>query len=232
MKALCVAVVLSLVSASQAAPLTCEKLLTPAEKGPELSGRWHYIALSTELCLPTSILNTFFWPSLAMEITAKDTPNIYDGMSVVKMYGYCFNDSEAYKYENNKIFDVNDQNVPTGDADVMLYTSCPDCIVIKSNDIVDSLILLSRRKTISDAEMKEFEQQTNCRRWSKPLVLNSDHEHDKCQFIDENISEEEASDVLKNVLVGLFERVKTTHQSFISCLVESFIKSFSTTSEN
>lgn len=36
-------------------------------------------------------------------------------------------------------------DAPTGDPDILLQTSCPDCIVVKSNDLIDTLLLLSKK---------------------------------------------------------------------------------------
>lgn len=39
---------------------------------------------------------------------------------------------------------------PKGVPDMLLQSGCPDCIVIKGDDIVNSLILLSKENTGTD----------------------------------------------------------------------------------
>ncbi|XP_037534760.1 uncharacterized protein LOC119411880 [Nematolebias whitei] len=219
MKALCAAViVLSFISVGQPAPLTCDTLKKPVEKGPNLSGRWYYIAISTEVCLPTTLLDSIIWPSFSMDVTSKDTPNLYDGLARVKMYGYCVNESESALYVNNKIYDVDSENAPTGDPDVLLHTSCHDCLAVKTDDVIDSLVLLSRRSTVTTAELQEFKKQVECFGWSKPVVLNTDHDFNNCLTIDDNMTEEAAEHFLKNFFPKMIERIKNTHHNIFKCL--------------
>ncbi|XP_017264060.1 uncharacterized protein LOC108231492 isoform X2 [Kryptolebias marmoratus] len=221
MKALCVAVVvLSFFSVGQPAPLVCDTLLKPTEKGPDLSGRWYYVALSEESCLTTTLLDSLVWPSGTLDVTSRDTPNLYDGIVTAKMHGFCFNESEPCFYDNNKIYAVNSDNDPTGEPDVLLHTSCQDCIVIKQNDFIDSLVLLSRRPTVTDVELKEFGKQADCLGWAKPQAFNTDHDYDNCQSID---VEEEA--VYNNFFSKLIERLNNTKQNIITCLADMFISS-------
>lgn len=35
---------------------------------------------------------------------------------------------------------------PTGDPDVLLHTSCHDCLAAKTDDVINSLVLLSKKK--------------------------------------------------------------------------------------
>lgn len=225
MKKLCIAVVvLSLVSVCWSAPLTCEKLVKPVDKGPDLTGRWHYIALSSKVCLASVLLNTFIWPSVVLDITSTETPNLYNANIQFKIYGYCFNNSELVFYKNHSTFYVGTNNVPIGNADVLLHTSCPDCIVAKAvNSITDDLVIISRREAITDAELKEFEMQARCFGFSKPQVLNTDFDYENCKTPDSNMSEDEASTLRLRILLQVFERVKTLHHSIISCIIEMFL---------
>lgn len=218
MKTLWVAVVLSFVSVGQPAPLTCDKLAKPVENLPDLSGRWHYIAVSTEVCMPALLINKIFWPSIAVDITNKGVPNLYAATVKFKMHGFCMNETDDFFQENNKLFEVNSENSPVGEPDLLLQTSCSDCIVLKSNDTLSTVSFLSRRKTITEEELKEFEMQAECVRFSKPQVLNADQDHDNCQDLDD-ISEDQSLAFLQQV----FERVKSTHQSILKCLVDMLL---------
>ncbi|XP_008407152.1 uncharacterized protein LOC103464676 [Poecilia reticulata] len=218
MKTLWVAVVLSFVSVGQPAPLTCDKLAKPVEKRPDLSGRWHYIAVSTEVCLPALLINNIFWPSIAVDITHKGTPNLYAATVKGKMYGFCINETEDFFQETNKLFEVNSENAPVGEPDVVLQTSCSDCIVLKSNDTLSTVSLLSRRTTITEEELKEFEMQVQCVRFSKPQVLNADQDYDSCQDIDD-ITEDQS----RTFLLQVIERVRSSHQSILKCFVDMLL---------
>ncbi|XP_024124895.1 uncharacterized protein LOC112144552 [Oryzias melastigma] len=218
MKILCIAVaVLSLVSVCQPASLACNNLLTPTDKNPQLLGRWHMIAFASESCLATTLFNSLIWPSLAMDITSKDKPNTYDYNIKVKMYGYCFNETEAFFYENSKMMDLDSNNSPTGDPDVFLQTSCPDCIVVKSNDYIGTLLLLSKRKSVSDAELKEFETQTQCLGWSAMKKLNTEFDFDNCKILNDDISDEEAEALGNNILSTMSERMSGMYIDIYNC---------------
>ncbi|XP_069547157.1 uncharacterized protein [Brachyistius frenatus] len=228
MKSLCVAaVVLSLISVCQPASLACEQLVKPVDQGPDLSGRWYVIATSTELCLTSTLLNAVFWPSIAADITSKDIPNIYSANIWIKVYGYCNIKSQPFFYANKTFLDVNSNNTPTGEGDVLLQTGCPDCLVLKG-DTVAKLKFLSRRQVITAAELKEFEMQAECLGWSKPEVFNSDHDYDNCKTIDD-VSDDEATAVLETIRSKMFSRVKSMIHNLIKCIIEAFLSYFNST---
>ncbi|XP_042360993.1 uncharacterized protein LOC121956694 [Plectropomus leopardus] len=223
MKTLCVVViVLSLGSVCQAASLACEKLLKPLDKAQDFSGSWYVIAFSTEKCLVGTLMNAILWPSVAVDITPKTTPNVYSAKVKAKVYGYCETDSEDFFYKptDNKILEVDINDAPFGEPDGLLQSSCPDCIVIKSygDDFINTFMLLSRRENVSDAEQKEFEAQVECSGWSKPQVLNTDHDYKNCPGTD---SLENDSDAAK-VFALMRQRLQTNYQEPLTCLVETF----------
>ncbi|XP_034389269.1 uncharacterized protein LOC117731194 [Cyclopterus lumpus] len=187
MKPLCVAavVVLSLTSVCQAASLACEKMLKPVDKGPDIRGIWYLIAISSEECWVSTLFNSVLWPSVEMNITSKDTSKIHSAEFKFKIYGYCHIEREHYLYENNTLSDVNiNTDEAEGEPDVLLQSGCPDCIVIKERNNV--VFLISRRKTVTDAELKEFESQVACLGWSKPEVTNSDYDYENCLSFDDD----------------------------------------------
>ncbi|GAA6216770.1 uncharacterized protein LOC108873550 [Lates japonicus] len=184
MKTLCVAVVvLSLTSVCQSASLACEKLLKPVDKGPDLSGRWYLIAVSSDICLAPLVYA--LWPSIAVNITSKETPNNYDVDLKLSTYGYCINGSGNFYYGNNTIFEFAD--APTDEPNVLLQSGCPDCVVMRRNETSEHLLLFSRRQNVSADELKEFETQADCLGWYKPEVLNSGHEYENCTVVDDII---------------------------------------------
>ncbi|GLD63038.1 uncharacterized protein AKAME5_001469200 [Lates japonicus] len=144
MKTLCVAVVvLSLTSVSQSASLACERLLKPVDKGPDLSGRWYVKAMSSDICVAPVVYT--LWPSIAVDITSKDIPNIYQFDFKMNMYGYCHNHSSTLFFDGtNTIFDVESNNAPTNVQNVLLQSGCPDCLVMKGWTTINTLMLYSK----------------------------------------------------------------------------------------
>ncbi|XP_056252321.1 uncharacterized protein LOC130181871 [Seriola aureovittata] len=182
MKTLCIAVVvLSITSVCQAASLACEQLLKPVDKDPDISGRWYLIAMSSNTCFFQGFMNAFLWPSFAVDITATDTSNIYNATLRFGMLGIC-DDTSSLLYGNGTIFDTDDSKE---DLLVLLQSGCPDCLVMKGGDDYSILLLMSRRKNVTAAEMKEFESQTNCIGGYKPEVLNTYNDFENCTLEDD-----------------------------------------------
>ncbi|XP_061584411.1 uncharacterized protein LOC133449290 [Cololabis saira] len=221
MKILFVAVMSSLISACQPAPLTCEQLLKPVDKGPVITGKWYYIALATETCLPSTLFSSLLSPSLTADVTSKDTANVFAARTYVKMFGHCYNESEAIFYDNNKMFDVDKNNAPTGEPDIVLQTSCPDCLVVKSADVLDTVVFLSRRSVVTDAELREFAIQAKCLGWSKPEVLGTDHDYVNCKELDMDgdLTEDQSTAMLQ----FFAEKMQQSRQKIIKCLTEFII---------
>ncbi|GAA6216771.1 uncharacterized protein LOC108873551 [Lates japonicus] len=221
MKTLCVVVVvLSLTSVCQSASLACERLLKPVDKGPDLPGRWYLVAMSSNACLPAAIFNTVFWPSIAADFTSKGTPNIYDGNIKIKMYGRCDNKTVSLFYGNNTILEVDSNNTSSSEPGLLLLqSSCPDCLVIKEDAYISTFLLLSRRKTVTSAELKEFATQADCLGWYKPEVFNSDHEYENCTARLGNNIDEDTSELSGT----MFERLKNIYTVSFNCLSEKFL---------
>ncbi|XP_034023549.1 uncharacterized protein LOC117507894 [Thalassophryne amazonica] len=219
MNSLCIGVVLSLLTASHSAPLTCEPLLKAVEKGPDLSGKWYVIAHSSDICLIPLLVNTLLWTSFSMDFTEKTPPNTYTVVTAIKMFGYCVNDSDTIFYKTNTIFDVNSKNVTGEEPHVLLQSGCPDCIVIKDQDTPKNLLLLSRRKTVSTAEVKEFETQAQCLGWSKPQVFNNDDGFDNCKWL-----EDDDVDVdFEGIYVKMTQRLKKASKEIKKCVWDFFL---------
>ncbi|XP_032369773.1 uncharacterized protein LOC116688083 [Etheostoma spectabile] len=215
MKTLCVAVVvLSLTSVGQPAPLVCEKLLKPADKAPDFPGIWYFIALTSDTCVVTTLLNYVLWPSYSMNITSMNTPNVYNANYRIKTYGYCGTESEDFLFENNTVFDDDVNNFPVIQPEMLLQSGCSDCFIVKRKDKnIDMLMLFSRRQNVSAAELNEFEKQAECLGWAKPEVLNSDHDFENC-LDDVDIDNPE-------LLPLIFQRLRNKYEVPFKCMSES-----------
>ncbi|KAL3058276.1 hypothetical protein OYC64_010450 [Pagothenia borchgrevinki] len=213
MKTLCVAaLVLSLSSVCQPASLACEKLLQPVDKAPDLSGRWYVIAISSSCIL--QLVASVLLPSIHVEVTSKETPNVFDYLIKMKMQGVCANETEHIFQENNKLFAVDSNNAADGDPDLLLQTGCSDCIVSKGDSVVNLLVLFSRRPNITAAELKEFETQAKCLSLTKPQVLDSDHDFTNC------LSEED-EEAGVSFLRSIQQRLNDNYAITLKCIAES-----------
>ena len=99
----------------------------------------------------------------------------------------------------------------------MVQTGCPDCIVLKRNDIL-TIELYSRRSTVTADEMREFETQTECLGWKRPEVLKSEHDYDTCKIIDDDTDMNNPE--LKAVINERMENVK---EDLVRCIREFII---------
>ncbi|KAK1900723.1 Saxitoxin and tetrodotoxin-binding protein 1 [Dissostichus eleginoides] len=217
MKTLCVAaLVLSLSSVCQPAPLACEKLLQPVDKAPDLTtGNWRVIAMSSEICLWSLLMRHVFWPSVEVDITSTETPNTFIDNYKGKMFGVCYNESgDGFVYRNSK---STGKCRPDDEPMVLLQSGCPDCVVLKQDHpFAAHVLLFSRRKTISAEEMKEFETQAECLGWSKPQLFNSDHDYTNCKSEDE---------INRDDIFSVFiARLSNVNLDVFKCVRELFLK--------
>ncbi|XP_032369772.1 uncharacterized protein LOC116688082 isoform X2 [Etheostoma spectabile] len=221
MKTLCVAVVvLSLTSVGHPAPLVCEQLQKSVNISPDLSGRWYCIAISTEFCVATAIMNAVYWPSLALDFTSKDTPNIYAVNLKSKVHGYCNIRSESDRQSgsnNDTVSGVASNDAPTAKPMVLLQTGCPDCFVLKENiDTLKNVILFSRRQTVSAAELNEFEKQAECLGLTVPHTLNTDHDYENC------LSEDDIPVQINNIILKGLESFRNKGKDMFKCVLPKF----------
>ncbi|XP_012773568.1 uncharacterized protein LOC101474941 [Maylandia zebra] len=214
-------VLLSLISVGQPASLACEKLLKPVDQRPDLIGRWHFIAVSTEFCLSSTLVSALFSPSAAVDVISKGEPNLYGDTTYLKANGVCINGTSRFLYANSSIFELDSENATVDQPDVLLHTGCPDCLVSKEDK--SHLLLFSRRTAVSAAELTEFETQAECLGWSKPQLLNTDHDYEKCVQFDEDMDEDKLSEVLLSFFQKTLERMKTTYHLLTKCMAEGFI---------
>lgn len=207
----------------QAASLACNELLRPVDTAPDLTGRWYVIAISSDTCLVPAAVNAFLWPSVAFDISSAQTPNIYEAAAKIKMYGYCANESESFFYDKSHFFDLDKNNAPTGEPDVLLTTGCPDCLIIKFKEVVDAVLYLSKRQAVTTTELAEFGAQAQCLGWYKPQVFNSDHDYTNCKSFDD-IDDDDDDDHSATAKL-IYQRWKTSYKIPFECFCEKGLSS-------
>ncbi|XP_035518385.1 uncharacterized protein LOC118328648 [Morone saxatilis] len=209
MKILCVAVVvLSLTSVCQPASLACERLLKTETRNPDLTGRWRYVALSSEMCPIRTLMESVFRPAIEINITSEVTPNVYSVGVKIQIPGMCVNklNFSTFIYENNAV-----RGATNAPPVILLQSGCPDCIVLQ-NDAIHSLIILSRRQTVTAAEMKEFETQAKCLGLPEPQLFMSDHVYENCPTTEDIVQHLETFSSGTEKARSLNEKIRNCNQ--------------------
>ncbi|XP_028261193.1 uncharacterized protein LOC114435595 [Parambassis ranga] len=231
MRTFCVAViVLSLLSVGQPAPLTCETLMKPRDtEGPDLTGRWFLLALSAEHCITTTLLDVLLRPIFVFDITSMDASNVYNSSIKITIDGHCFEESKMFFYKDNQMFEVDSNNTALGNASLFLYSGCPDCIVVKRTDMIKALILISRRKVVTAAELAEFETQARCLGWSKPQVLRAEHASENCRSY-HDIPRQEDEAIMQRIHRKVSEKATSMREKIMKCFIEFWVFVYNTVS--
>ncbi|KAI3352449.1 hypothetical protein L3Q82_005403 [Scortum barcoo] len=171
-----VVAVFGLLSVGQSAPVTsCESLIKPLEiQGREqLLGKWTLIGESTNF--PGSQLLKMFVGNAWVNITLAEESDGINLYQAQKIHGKCFSVKTEMTLANNTL----SRSYPMSASEVLLNTGCPDCLVFHMNftmgeNTYRGLQLLSRRTTLTAAEMEEFTKQRECLGLPSPVILTSD----------------------------------------------------------
>ncbi|TWW59851.1 uncharacterized protein LOC130527124 [Takifugu flavidus] len=174
MRLLCVAV-LSLLAAARAAPVhDCARLTEQLEiqERDEVLGRWISIAESTDIPV-SNVMTRMFVDSSWVKLTAANESDSILFFQALKSLGQCFTLQYNMTLTNSTLSMVKPLKV----SEVLLKTSCPDCLVIHSKyhrerNSYRALQLLSRRNNISAAEIYEYNKQVQCLNLPPPAVLD------------------------------------------------------------
>ncbi|KAJ8000518.1 hypothetical protein DPEC_G00180950 [Dallia pectoralis] len=175
MLVVCVAVIFSLVSVSQTAPVsqTCEELLKPLEMKTTdpLKGKWSVVATSNNQP-GAKTLNTVLITNIWWDIVPGTQDNMVDAIIYTKMYGEC----------SSKIFNISAENnnlswiyiVP---STAVFLPTCADCLLIQTTTTINgntytSLDLASKRRVLNDAELVQFTTQLDCLNMPSKVVFN------------------------------------------------------------
>lgn len=170
--AACVIALISLVSRSQAAPLSCQDLVRTVDQLDlqHLQGRWALVAGSLNDSASADGIKTIDSVVYDIKNSSYTQASGADGLC-------------AY-YTHNKsmeghVFTVNDKN--TNFTLTSIYTSCQDCLVLASHLKSPSyerldLYLLSKRREVDQKELEEFRAQVECLKMPPPVAMDPSKE--------------------------------------------------------
>ncbi|XP_053713877.1 uncharacterized protein LOC128754912 [Synchiropus splendidus] len=171
------ALLLTLLSVGQSAPLTdCDSLTRRVEitGRDQLLGNWRHIGESSTVPVAPNMMKRFLETSWA-QLTAADEPDSIIIKQLQKVFGRCFFLKAKATLMNSTLSFVS----PFTIVEVFLTTSCPDCLVVSSNTTLglttySGLQLLSRRDSVTPAELDEYRKQVKCLNLPDPVILNTE----------------------------------------------------------
>ncbi|XP_075887623.1 uncharacterized protein LOC142891737 [Nelusetta ayraudi] len=166
---------LSLLSVGLSAPvIDCKNLTRPIEieNREQLLGKWTALAGSANM--PGIKMNTS--KPLGNSWVKISAANEVDGLESVQyqnLMGACYSIRVNMTLANNTLSSGNELGKNT-----LLSTSCPDCLVVyaespTTSSVVTGLQFLSKRRTVTDAEMEEFKKQVQCLGLPAPAVVDT-----------------------------------------------------------
>ncbi|KAJ8000520.1 hypothetical protein DPEC_G00180970 [Dallia pectoralis] len=181
MLVVCVAVIFSLVSVSQTAPVsqTCEELLKPIEMKTTdlLNGNWYKIAsLNTQIGARTMV--KLLMKNMWSQISPMPLPNMLSNTFYMKAWdGSCASYNFNMTLEDNKL-----KWTYIGPMTSSFLSTCPDCILLLTIFTIHgrfhtAMDLYSRRREITAGELLHFKTQADCRNLSSVIVIQSTTEH-------------------------------------------------------
>ncbi|XP_062333661.1 uncharacterized protein LOC134033493 [Osmerus eperlanus] len=236
MLVLCVAAVLGLLSAGQAAPLTCEALVKPLENTnlEMLLGKWMVIG-DTSQVPGFRTLGKLLYSSGWMEFTATSDSNRVIYTEIYNTLGVC------YSLRFNMTLQDNVMNIaPLDCPHVLLKTDCPDCLLIQSSCKVAGetflgLELLSRRREVTSAELDRFKKQAECLSLHRPLVLSPQNKlcphpdfptdenttTDLSDFLDNDDDDEELTTMVETFTKSFFDLARFLENVYFSIFPDS-----------
>ncbi|XP_037111540.1 uncharacterized protein LOC119125305 [Syngnathus acus] len=172
-----VVLLLALLCVGRAAPLTsCDTLLKPISiSNEQMLGRWLYIGGSSDL--PGSRSLGHLLNSIWLDIRATSLSNVLTIFQTQRIYGEC----------SGMIYNVTMQNStlliehPFYLKEVYLETDCADCLVVyeevkTSQDSFKSLLLFSRQRSVSLADVEMLKMQAKCLQMPSPLMMDPSYE--------------------------------------------------------
>ncbi|TDH16126.1 hypothetical protein EPR50_G00016430 [Perca flavescens] len=214
-KCVAVVVLLSLLSLGHSAPLSsCDNLLKPITVSNEdMLGKWLYIGGSSDL--PGSRSLGHLMTSVWLDITATTQSNILNLIQTQRIYGKCSSLTYNVTFENSTML----IEQPFYLKEVYLPTDCSDCLVvheevISGKDTFTSLMLFSRRQSVSAAVVEMFKTQAECLQMLSPIMIDTNYE-----ICPDNISPSEGISALNSLL-----EAKMGHR--VARLLDAFFETF------
>ncbi|XP_045902882.1 uncharacterized protein LOC123969478 [Micropterus dolomieu] len=196
MKCVAVVVLLSLLSLGHSTPLSsCDSLVKPIPiSNEDMLGRWLYIGGSSDL--PGSRSLGHLLTSVWLDVTATSQSNILNLVQTQRIYGECSSLTYNVTFENSTML----IEQPFYLKEVYLATDCSDCLVvyekvISGSDTFTSLLLFSRRKSVSTADLVMLKRQAECLRMPSPIMIDTNYE-----ICPDNISPSEGLIALNTLL--------------------------------
>ncbi|XP_040891419.1 uncharacterized protein LOC121180252 isoform X1 [Toxotes jaculatrix] len=177
MKCVAVVVLLSLLSLGHSAPVSsCDSLVKPITiSNEEMLGRWLYIGGSSDLPGSRSLghLLTSAW----LDITATTQSNILNLIQTQRIYGECSSLAYNVTFENSTML----IEQPFYLKEEYLTTDCSDCLVVyekvtSGKDTFTSLLLFSRRKSVSPDVLEVLKKQAECLHMPSPIMIDPNYE--------------------------------------------------------
>uniref|UniRef100_UPI003AAE64CB uncharacterized protein n=1 Tax=Centroberyx gerrardi TaxID=166262 RepID=UPI003AAE64CB len=175
MFALCATVLLSSMSVSHSAPLSCEDLLRPLDQlePGHLEGRWALVAGS--LNHPPSVEVFKSRDSAAIHFSnssANSTATSYT--RTFRSGGTCQYQLYNISVEGSTFILIFESRNHFNLSWTLLHTSCPDCMMIRWNVELESQssYLFSRRREVGPKEMEEYKAQLECLKLPPPVVMD------------------------------------------------------------
>ncbi|XP_029286127.1 uncharacterized protein LOC115007411 [Cottoperca gobio] len=219
----CVAAVvwLSLLSLGHSAPLgSCDRLVEPITiSNEELLGRWLYVGGSSDL--PGSRSLGHLITSDQMDVTATSQSNILNLIQTQRIYGTQNCSSLTYNvtFENNTLL----IEKPFYLREVYLTTDCSDCLVIHEEVVsgkhtFTSLMLFSRRRSVSPDVVEMLKAQADCLRMPSPIMMDTDYE-----ICPDNISPSEGISALNSINSFLEFKMGLRVARFLDALFDRFV---------
>ncbi|CAK6953536.1 uncharacterized protein LOC128369019 [Scomber scombrus] len=177
MKCVAAVVLLSLLSLGQSAPLSgCDSLVKPITiSNEDMLGRWLYIGGSSDLPGSRSLghLLTSAW----LDLTATTQSNKLNVIQTQRIYGDCSSLAYSVTFENSTML----IEEPFYLKEVYLPTDCSDCLVvheeiISSKHTFTSLLLFSKRQSVSPDVLEMLKRQAECLRMPSPIMIDTNYE--------------------------------------------------------
>ncbi|AWP05719.1 Hypothetical protein SMAX5B_007411 [Scophthalmus maximus] len=162
-------VVFALLSRGQSAPASsCAALIQPLEiQRDQLQGNWMVVAEKADF-QDVEVKMNHFKQSMWWKVSAAQESDAFNFMSSMKAFGFCVGVKLKMTLVNNTL-----RLVITNQT--LHHLLQPDCLLLgRSQDsVIDRMIFLSKRRTLSDAELEGFKKLGECFNLTQTMNVNT-----------------------------------------------------------